>query len=219
MHYLLNAFYMKIFVLVILLGVILSGCGKVNDVQPAKNNVTKPKVDAAVTDSVLKLNAADLLHKVFFYADPQQVKTSISGKTLTLKFNENVNLFLTSDGYNQTSAVHLFEDFTKSSLINFDYTTVAQAGNVTFNWVDDNLNNVILKTVKDTVISGKNIVRINVHRTFTFTKVYDSAQMAATEQDYLLNSRQDYINFSSFCYYRQKNYPYSAFTANLVYVK
>ncbi|CAN5422737.1 hypothetical protein BH09BAC6_BH09BAC6_04290 [soil metagenome] len=210
---------MKTLVTIILVGAILSGCGKVNDVKPAKNDVTKSKTEAAVTDSVLKLNAADLLHKVFFYADPQQVKTNVSGKTLTLKFNENVNLFLTSDGYNQTSAIHLFEDFTKSSLINFDYTTVAQMGNVTFNWVDNNLNNVILKTVKDTVISGKNIVKINVHRTFTFTKVYDSAQMATLQQDYLLNSKQDYISFSSFCYYNQKNYPNSAFTANLVYVK
>jgi hypothetical protein len=147
------------------------------------------------------------------------VKTSVSGTNLILVFDENIDLLFSAEGYQKTSAVHLFEDFSKTLLAGFDYTTVAEGGNTTLNWVDDNLNNVVLKTVTDTVINKIKMVKINVHRPFTFSKIYASNQAALNEQALFIAKTNDSIAFTSYCYYNQKNYQPVSVLATLVYSK
>lgn len=147
------------------------------------------------------------------------VKTSVSGNKLILVFDENVDLLFPLEGYLKTSAVHLKEDFSKTMLAGIDYTTVAEGGNTTYNWVDDNLNNVILKKVTDTVINKVKMVKINVHRPFTFSKQYASNQAALSDQTQFINKTDDTVSFTSFGYYNLKNYQPRSASAVLVYGK
>lgn len=215
---------MKTLFSIILISVILWGCTKKSDVTPTKSNPTTgnpttSNPSTSPTDTTKKLTFDDTLHMVAFIIYGQKVKTSVSGKTLILALDENVNLFVLADGYKKTSAVHLKEDFKKTSLGAFDFTTLNQDGQTTFNFVDDNLNNVKFKTISDTTINGVKVVKINVHRLFTFSKTYGSAELAADQQNLLLAKTDDLLNFSSYTYYNQKNYPGTGAAAYLQYEK
>jgi hypothetical protein len=213
---------MKLIFTTILIAFTLASCSKKSDVKPnstADGGKTSSTIPGDSTTTGSKLTADDSLHMPGFGVSTQIVTTSVSGTNLFLKLNENVNLIMTAAGYNKTSGVHLLENFKNSSLAGFDFTTVAEGGNTTLNWVDDNLNNVILKTVTDTVINGQSMVKINVNRVFTFFKVYDSNQLAVAEQNTVLGISSDTIVFTNYCYYNQTNYPQSSVTAKVVYVK
>ncbi|MDB5139208.1 MAG: hypothetical protein JWR12_1124 [Mucilaginibacter sp.] len=204
---------MKVLLTTFLIALIFISCSKNNNVNPG-SNVTKTTVD-----TVSQINADIALHTPIFKVNSQQIITSISDKTLILKFNENIDILYTAAGYLKISSVHLLENFNGALVSGFDYTTIAQDGNTTLNWVDDNLNNVILKSVTDTVINNVSMVKINVHRQFTFFKTYDSNQIAINEQTVFINKTDDIITFSSFCYYNQKNYPVFSISAKVVYAK
>ncbi len=218
---------MKIAFATLLIAVALASCTKDN-VKPGGDSTSKTSTNGnsstgdnskTSTSGGSILTHDDSVHMAVFRIAPQQVKTSVSGADLTLKFEENVDLFFLADAYQKISAVHLFEDFTKSSLNGVDYTTVAEGGNTTFDWVDDNLNNVVLKTVSDTTIANVAVVKINVHREFTFLKTYKSNLAAVTEQNYLLNKKSDVIGFSSYTYYNENNYPYVSAAVAVAYTK
>ena len=203
---------------------ILWGCTAKNDVVPTDNSKTNNGQTGGTqtkppTDTTKKLTRDDSLHMVAFVIYAQKVKTSVTGKTLTLAFDENVNLFVLADGYKTTSAIHLKEDLKKTSLGAFDFTTLNQDGQTTFNFVDDNLNNVKFKTISDTTINGVKAVKVNVHRLLTFSKVYYSNQLATDQQNLLLGKSDELLNFSSYTYYNQKNYPVTSAVAYLQYVK
>ena len=218
---------MKLYVIIAFV-FLLAACSKSGEVSPQNSKKTttadSTKISTGGTsttppDTTPKLTHDDSIHMASFIIKPQAVKLSVTGTKLTMVFNENVNLLLTSEGYQKTSAVHLLEDFSHSMLAGFDYTTVAEAGNTTFDWVDDNLNNVIEKTITDTVINKQKMVKINVHRPFTFSKTYSTVQDAVNEQTLFAARTTDTIHFSSYCYYLQKNYAPTSSTATLVYSK
>jgi len=197
---------------------VIVGCSKNDGVSPQKpkGDSLKTPVDTAVT---IKLSHDDSIHLAAIKLKQQYVATSVSGTNLILKFDENVDLFFSEEGYRKISAVHLLEDFKNSMLAGIDYTTVAEAGNTTLNWVDDNLNNVILKKVTDTVINHNKMVRINVHRPFTFFKICASNQQALNQQLLFTKKTNDSVTFKSYSYYNQKNYLPTSCSAKLVYVK
>ena len=209
---------------IIFISVILWGCTTKNDVTPtdsSKPNNGQPGGTQTnpPTDTTKKLTRDDTLHMPAFVIYPQKVKTSVTGSTLILAFDENVNIFILADGYKTTSAIHLKEDFKKTSLGAFDFTTLNEEGQTTFNFVDDNLNNVKFKTISDTTINGVKAVKVNVHRLITFSKVYGSARLATDQQNLLLGKSDDLLSFSSYTYYNQKNYPATSAVAYLQYVK
>jgi len=220
---------MKPILILILASILISGCNKNGDLTPKNSNGSassggtngKNPGGSSQTppDTTLKLSHDDSIHMATYDLHPQAVKTSISGTKLVLVYNENVNLLFTPEGYQKTSAVHLHEDFSKSLLAAFDYTTVAEGGNTTLDWVDDNLNNVILKTLSDTLINNRSMVKINVHRAFTFVKDYGSADAARSEQAIFIAAKSDTVAFSSYCYYNQKNYLPVSTSTGLVYSK
>lgn len=166
---------MKLFFFLIFSAIVIAGCNKNSDVSPKNNNGKSSKTTGdgssqTSKDTTPKLTHDDSIHMAAFKVNPQVVKTSVSGTKLILIFNENVDLLFSIEAYQKTSAVHLLENFQKTMLAGFDFTTVAEDGNITSNWVDDNLNNVILKSVTDTLINNTKMVKINVHRPFTFSK-------------------------------------------------
>ena len=205
----------------LLISVILWGCSKKADVTPTKSADTTKTTSpiSAKPDSTVKLTKDDTLHMAAFIIYAQKVKTNVSGKTLVMAFDENVNIFLLAEGYQKTSAVHLKEDWKKTSLAAFDFTTVNGDGQTTFNSIDDNLNNVKFKTISDTTINGVPVKKVNVHRKLTFSKTYGSAQLATDQQNLLLVKTDELISFSSYTYYNQKNYPVTSAVAYVQYVK
>jgi hypothetical protein len=213
---------MKITLATIFLACILASCGKNNDVKPISNSTTSintATITTTANNSTVPMTHDDSLHLVIFNIKDQQVKTAVSGSTLTLTLNENVDIYLTAEGYAKTSSLHLLEGLNHTLLAGFDFTTVNEDGQTTLNWVDDNLNNVKLKTVTDTVVNNVKVVKVNVSRPFTFFKTYNSAGDAVAYQNYLLTDVSDIITFSSYCYYNQKVYQTSSAVGHVVYSK
>ena len=213
---------MKLTTAALLILLALAGCSKNNNVIP---NVSTGPATSVLNTSVTTVNNTapmnhdDSLHLVIFNVKNQIVKTAVSGSILTLTLNENIDIYLTATGYAQTSSVHLLESLDHSLLAGFDYTTVNEDGHPTLNWVDDNLNNVALKTVTDTVINHANFVKVSVKRPFTFFKTYNTSIDAVAYQSYLLTDTSDIITFSSYCYYNQKVYQTSSTVGHVTYTK
>jgi hypothetical protein len=200
---------MKIILSAILIAMIFTGCSKKTDVTP-----TYPVVQAKAKDTTTTISVDNLIHTIVFNAGLQVVKTSVTNQTLTLQFNENINMYITADGLGLSYAVHLFENFQQSQLAGLDFTTVNEYGNTTFDWVD-----VILKTVTDTVVNTVAIKKINVSRPFTFVKTFDSNQSAINQQNMLLTKYNDKVTYKAYCYYNQKTYVADSVSVNLVYVR
>jgi hypothetical protein len=193
---------------------IFAGCGKNTDVTPQTDK--KNTTPGNSTTSAIRHD--DSIHMAKFDFKPQAVKLNVKGTTLTMVFNENISLLFAPEGYQETYAVHLLENFSGSLLSGFDFTTVAEAGNTTFDWVDDNLNNVTDKTITDTTINKQKMIKINVHRAFTFSKVYPSGKDALNEQAAFVAKTTDSVGFSSYCYYKI-NYPITSVSVSIVYAK
>ncbi|ASU36817.1 hypothetical protein [Mucilaginibacter xinganensis] len=210
---------MKSLVSIILLCVVVWGCGKQTDIKPTDPAKTDGNPSTPIKDTTKTQGKDDSVHMVTFVVYAQKVKTSVSGKKLSLAYDEDVNLFLTAEGYHKTSAIHLKEDFKQSALGAFDFRTENAEGQLTFNYVDDNLNNVKFKSITDTVVNGIKMVKINVHRLITFSKEYGVAQLAVDQQNLLLGKTGDMLTFSSFTYYNQKNYPAVSAVAYVQYIK
>jgi hypothetical protein len=201
---------------IFLISIIIWGCSTQGNVKPGDGPGT---LIIAPPDTVKKLTKDDSIHMVSFVIYRQKVKISVSGKKLILSYDENASLFLLDDANKRTSAIHLKEDFKKSSLAAFDFTTINFDGQSTFNSVDDNLNNTKFKTITDTTINSVKMVKVNVYKPFTFTKAFDSNQLATDQQKLLLGKTDDIITFSSYTYYNQKNYPVTMAVAYIDYVK
>lgn len=210
---------MKTILPILLISIVLFSCSKQGDVKPTSTDSTKTNNGhlSATSDPTVKLSHDDSIHMAAFIIYPQNVKTSVNGKTLNLVFDERVNIFLMADAYEQTYAVHLKEDFKKSVLAAFDFSTEGENGVTAYNYVEDNLNNIRFKTVTDTLIKGVKVKKIAVHRQLTFSKTYDSQQLATDQQNIILSHYQDFITFSAYTYYKQKNYPTTSAVAFVKY--
>jgi hypothetical protein len=198
----------------ILSAMIFASCSKKTDV-----TIANPVVTATTAKDTSTISTDNLIHTIVFNMGLQVVKTSVTNQTLTLQFNENVNMYITADGLGQSYSIHLFENFQQSQLAGLDFTTVNQSGVPTLDWVDDNLNNVILKTVSDTLVNNVPIKKINVSRPFTFTKTFDSNQSAINQQNTLLNQYNDKVSYKAYCYFNQKTYVADSVSVNMVYVR
>lgn len=205
---------MKVFFTLIFAAILFSACTKNNDVTPQTNNNNKVTTPP---DATSVLSHDDSIHIPKFNINRQIVKTSVSGSKLTLVFNENVDILFTPEASQKISAIHLKEDFKTTLLNGLEFTTVAEGGNTTLNWVDDNLNNVILKKITDTVVNSVKMVKINVNRPFTFFKTYPSNKDALNAQAFFISKTDDTVVFTSFSYYNQKNYLPQSEAALLVY--
>jgi hypothetical protein len=195
---------MKYLITVIVLMVIMTGCTKSQNAGP----VTAKPID---TDA--------FIHQISFAAPNQYVATSVSGDTLRMVYYENVAIYLPSQGYKFSYALHLIENFDSSILINFHYTTIDAEGDVDVDWVDNNLNNIgAAKTVKDTTINNVAETQVTVRRPFMFFKVYANNAQAVNEENLVLAINTDKINFSSYVYFT-KTYPATSTSIPVYYVK
>jgi len=180
---------------------LLASCSK------DKSGLPTPTQVAALQSSTLLTNASNQSavtkldtnrYAVNFLVKGQTVKTSVSGNVLNLTYTENIKLLLNPADYYGSWAVHLSDDFSQSALDGFDYTTVTKEGDVTFRWIDDNLNNITQKVAADTVVNNVKMVSLRVYSTFNFSKTYASANAAISAQNTLLAKTDDKIIYSSY---------------------
>lgn len=192
----------------------LSGCGKENEIKP---NVSDK--DIAISNPIQNQpNTSHTTFNVGYELPAQVVTTQINSNNLVLTYNENVSLLVNPTEYDSSWALHLKEDFSQTGLKDVTYTTVTPHGITVTNWIDDNLNNVTIKTKKDTMVNNKNLIKLTIERQFKFAQLYSTQQEATTARNNFLTRKNDVIKFSSFYYSEDKTIMPAAQTAKLVYV-
>lgn len=138
-------------------------------------------------------------YSISYETPTQVVSTHVKSDTLLMIYHENISLLLNPAEYASAWAVHLIENFDATNLGGVDYTTVNPQGIAVHNVVDDNMNNVILKSVSDTTISGIVKKKMRVFRQFTFVKIFGSNETALSAQNKLLETK-DQMSFSAYYY-------------------
>lgn len=127
----------------------------------------------------------------------QVVKMAVTSNILNMVYNEDVTLILDSEKVAQSWAVHLKEDFGGTQLANYDFHSLATNGVNATNWVDDNLNNIILHSSKDTIINKRIFVKKRITRSFIYQRFYNSSADATKVLNMLLK-QNDVITFTSY---------------------
>jgi len=206
---------MKCLLPVLFVFFVLSSCKKSNDVNPsATKSITK--INNPLPSAPIDTDA--FIHQITFSAPFQLVVTSVADARLTMVYYEDVDVLIPNNGYTLSYALHLTEDFSKSSLAKLDYTTINEVGDVNVDWIDDNLNNVKDKTVTDTTVNNIAMKKISVNRQFIFTEDFATNEAAIAKQDSLYKLKTETISFSSYVYFT-KTYPTTTMSAVIKYFK
>ncbi len=150
----------------------------------------------------------------------QIVKISVTSNILNLIYNEDVTLIADSAKITKNWNVHLKEDFTGTQLADYHYQSLTKFGVMATDWVDDNLNNVVLQSSKDTVVNNKLFVKKRIVRTFSYKETFNTAADANKMLNQLLK-QTDIIAFSSYFASPELDATNSntSNTARLIYVK
>lgn len=148
----------------------------------------------------------------------QTVKMAVTSNILNMVYNEDVTLVIDSAKLNDNWAVHLKEDFTGTQLAAYDYRSLTKYGVNATNWVDDNLNNIVLHSTKDTLINNKAFVIKRITRSFIYQKFYDSSASATVVMGQLLKQK-DIITFNSYLTPTDTDATKTSNTAKLTYVR
>lgn len=127
----------------------------------------------------------------------QKVSVNLTNKTLSMNYNEDITLLARKDSLAASWSIIFTESFLGTELAKYNYTTTSKTGNVTTNYAEPNLNNVAIRSTKDTVINSITYTKLSFNRNFLFANTYGSSIDAATQFDHLLNTK-DVINFSAF---------------------
>lgn len=170
------------------------------------NSCKKANLDPITSDQEIEGGATEKAtsFNITFELPVQAAVTQVDQNKLTIVYTEKVALLVDTKEYNTSWGLHLTENFAQSALAHYDFTTITQHGHKTFNWVDDNLNNVIVKSKSDTVVNSKTLKKVVIERQFTFVKEYDNRLAATNAQKALLLRKDDVIGFTSFYYSTNK---------------
>ncbi|WP_413666233.1 hypothetical protein ACEN9X_16805 [Mucilaginibacter sp. Mucisp86] len=209
---------MKKYLTYILIATVLFSCKKTNIVSEvikgstSTNTGTNPDTNTGTSTDIatgtVKLDIAD-----------QVVLTKVSNDSLYLNYTETANLILNADDYQKSSAVHFKEDFSKSNLANFNFTSVNKDNQTATNYLDDNLNNVAIKSASTTTINGKQYTKLVLERVVTFSKAYKQHDLAVEAQNDILKQTKDVIGFAAYYYTNGKNLDTTTLTAAVIYTK
>ncbi|MEO3404335.1 hypothetical protein AAFN85_10555 [Mucilaginibacter sp. CAU 1740] len=201
---------MKRYITCLILATTLFSCRKLTNTlpTPSKGNNTTEDSGSGSSSATVKLDIAT-----------QIVTTKVTDDVLYLNYVETVNLILNPDEYQKSSAVHFKEDFSKTSLANFSFTTINKENQVATNYLEDNLNNVVIKSATTVTIDGKKFTKLVLERELVFSKAYKQADLAIEAQNDILKKSGETIGFSSYYYIDGKNSTATTATANILYKK
>jgi hypothetical protein len=206
--------YIKYIIPVLGLLFAITSCGK-KGIKPSTTITTGGNT---TTTSDTKLDTDELVHSITLNAPAQFVSTNVVVDTLVLTYYENVHFYIPTSGYVYSYALHLIEDFSSTSLATLNYTTYNIVGDINYDFVDDNLNDVSAKSVTDTTLAGVPTKNIIVERPFIFKKFYASNQAALMGQDSIDAVTNQTMNFHAYVYFT-KTYPATSEGTNIYYVK
>ncbi len=133
-------------------------------------------------------------------------------------YTEDVNVVLDANGYDLSYSIRFNEDFSSSALSKFSYTVPAPSNTYTTDWAGNDLKVLKEVTKSNITVNGKTMVNLHLVRNFTFTKSYDTAVQAVSQQNILLSIKNDVVKFNSFVVFG-KEYPATNASAKLVYTK
>ena len=151
-------------------------------------------------------------------AGAQVVKMKVAGNQLTMVYNEDVTLILDSGTLAKFREVHLKEDLGATKLNDYDYRSMTKGGVNATNWVDDNLNNIVIQSSKDTLVNNRIYVKKHIVRTFTYQKAYGTNDAALSVMNGLLK-QTDILTFSAYYAPENPDVATTTNTAKLTYVK
>jgi len=150
----------------------------------------------------------------------QVVKVGVTSNVLNLTYNEDVTVIADSGKLNTNWTLHLKEDFAGTQLADYHYNSTTKYGVNATDWVDDNLNNIIIRSSKDTLINNKWFVKKRITRTFNYKQSFTSAAEAIKMQSQILKT-MDIMAFTSYFASIETNDTHGNIsnTAKLTYVK
>ena len=199
---------MKKYITCILIATALFSCKKLTTSLPTPSKGNNTEDSGSGSSTTVKLDIAT-----------QIVNTKVTDNVLYLNYVETVNLILNPDDYKKSSAVRFKEDFSKSSLANFSFTTINKENQLATNYLEDNLNNVVIKSASTVTIDGKKFTKLVLERELVFSKAYKQADLAIEAQNEILKKTGEVIGFSSYYYIDGKNSDTTTTTANILYKK
>lgn len=139
---------------------------------------------------------------------------------LSMTYYEKIALIVRPTDYNQSWALHFTQAYTGTALDGVLFTTPNKSGSYTYNWIDDNLNNVTLDSKTDTSINGTTYLNLRLSRVITFLQAYPAGKTATdAARTALLQRKSDVVTFSSYYVYNDNSSVPVTTTAALVYTK
>lgn len=148
----------------------------------------------------------------------QVVKMAVTGSVLNMVYNEDVTLILDSAKLAQNFNVHLKEDLSTTNLYYYHYQSITKSGIKATDWVDDNLNNIVLHSRKDTLINKRIFVIKRIKRALVYQQDYNSEAEANKALNNLLK-QTDILTFTSYYTPKESDVDITANTAKLTYVR
>ena len=148
----------------------------------------------------------------------QVVKMNVVANVLNMVYDEDVTLILDAAKLAQNYNVYLKEDLSTTQLYYYHYQSVTKSGIKATDWVDDNLDNIVLHSSKDTLINKRIFVIKRIKRSFVYQQNYSSATEANKALNNLLK-QTDVLTFTSYYTPRESDAAVTANTAKLTYVR
>ena len=135
-----------------------------------------------------------------------------------MTYNENIKLLISPDSLKGSYNVIFDEDFSKSNLANFTFTTTTAYNTVVTNYLDNNLNNINLTSKRDTTVNGTLFTKLSFSRALYYTTPYASYNAAYVEYQYLL-TQKDTLSYTSYITYPTRKSKVSTVKVGLSYTQ
>jgi hypothetical protein len=194
------------FVFAIMLALLISAC--------RKHDVTNTTDEGTNTNGTNENKPGPVGYDI----KGQLVKLGIYNNNLLMSYTENINLVISPDSLRGSYNVIFDEDFSKSNLANFTFTTLTAYNTVVTNYLDNNLNNINLTSKKDTTVNGTLFTKLSFSRTLYYTTAYPSYNAAYVEYQYLL-TQKDTLSYTSYITYPTRKSKASTVKVGLTYVQ
>ena len=181
---------MKRIILSTLIIAALASCKKLNDVLPEqdyKDDNTSVNIPATPEEKTLLTSIK--VTPVFENTSNQKVLVSTTGNQLNLTYNEEVQLLIDKERYDNAWYVIFKEDFSNTLLDGVDYKMVMQWGETVLNWKPYNLHQIDAQRT-DTTIAGVKVLNVKFKRTFNFFKDYSSEAEATAKASAIVGKKE-----------------------------
>lgn len=166
-------------------------------------------------------------YDVKFISPSQQVTVTkykdgsgtVHDSILTMTYYEKTALIARTLDYNQSWSLYFNQSYKGTALDSTLFTTTNATGQYVYNWIETNLNNVVLQSKSDTLINGTNYYNLKLSRVITFFKAYNTPAAATQALNAIVLRKNDAVSFSTYYSSAGQNSVPATSSASLVYIK